>query len=422
MLFKYFLIYAVVFFGILVGVFLLLTLLESLSRVKNPQPRKFPSISLIVPAYNEEKNIAKAIMALAQLNYPSEQLEILVIDDGSRDRTFEIAKKAAAEIMKSKNILVKVFTKKNGGKASAINLGISKSKSEIIATLDADSFVTKDALLKMVGYLDNPKVVSVTSSLKVYKPKGFLQRVQHIEYLFSIFMRKIFAFLNVIHITPGPLSIYRKSFFDKYGGFDEDNPTEDTEIAFRIQSHHYKIENSVDAIVYTVAPSNFNVLLKQRVRWYSGLLKNLKMYPQLFNPSYGYLALFALPAALLSVVLLLIVVTYFTYLLVDAWIQTFNYWLSVNFDFVTLMKGFKIEYMYYELTSPVSILLLISLLFNLAFIVIAKFASKDKRPLALSYIYYSAAYAYLYSFWWLMVLVYKTFGGKISWAEIKFKQ
>ena len=419
MLFKYFLIYTVVFFGIFVSMFLLLTLIENFKRTRNPVPKKFPSVSLIVPAYNEEKNIAKAINALARLDYPSEKLEILVIDDGSKDNTLEIAKKTAASI---KNISVKVFSKRNGGKASAINFGISKTKAEIIATLDADSFVTKDALMKMIGYLEDPKVVSVTSSLKVYKPKGFLQRIQHIEYLFSIFMRKNFAFLNVIHITPGPLSIFRKSFFDRYGGFDEDNPTEDTEIAFRIQSKHYKIENSVDAIVYTVAPTNFNVLLKQRVRWYSGLLTNLKMYPQLFNKSYGYLALFALPAALLSVLLLLIVVSYFSYLMIDAWIDTMIYWNSVNFDLITLMKGFKIEYLYYELTSPVSIILLISLLFNLAFIIIAKLLSKDKNPLAFSYIYYTAAYAYLYSFWWLVVLFYKIAGGKINWAEIKFKQ
>jgi cellulose synthase/poly-beta-1,6-N-acetylglucosamine synthase-like glycosyltransferase len=418
MLFKFWLIYIVVFFGIFIGVFLLLTLIENFRRVKNPQPKRFPSISLIVPAYNEEKNIEKSIIALSKLDYPSDKMEILVIDDGSRDRTFEIAKRTAARI---KNVAIKVFTKKNGGKASAINLGISKSKAEVIATLDADSFVTKDALLKMIGYMEDEKVVSVTSSLKVYNPKSFFQKIQHIEYLFSIFMRKIFAFLNVIHITPGPLSIYRKSFFDKYGGFDEDNPTEDTEIAFRIQSHNYKIENSVDAIVYTVAPSNFNALLKQRVRWYSGLLKNLKMYPQLFNPSYGYLSLFALPAALLSVALLLVVVVYFTYILLNAWLDTIIYWNSVNFDFITLMRGFKLEYLYYELTSPVSILLLISLLFNLAFIISAKFLSKDKNPMAIGYLYYTAAYAYLYSFWWIMVLIYKTFGGKIHWAEVKFK-
>ncbi|MEM2956331.1 MAG: glycosyltransferase [Candidatus Pacearchaeota archaeon] len=420
MLFKYLLIYVTVFFGIFVGVFLLITLMENWKKIKNPSPKKLFSVSLIVPAYNEEKNIAKTISCLANIEYPKNLLEILIIDDGSRDNTFKIAKQAARK-EHSKGIQIKVFTKPNGGKASAVNFGIKKSLGELVGTLDADSFVTKDALMKMIGYFNDEKVAAVTSSLKVYKPKGFLQRIQHIEYLFSIFMRKNFSFLNVIHITPGPLSIYRKAFFEKYGGFDEHNLTEDTEIAFRIQSKNYKIENSIDAVVYTIAPDKFNELLKQRIRWYYGLLKNLQMYPNLLNPTYGYLALFALPAALISVLLLLIVVSYFTYISIDSMIKTLTNWSIVNFDLITLMKGFKIEYLYYELTSPLTILLLISLSFNFLFIFLAKIGSKDKKPIMLSYAYYMAAYAYLYTFWWFVVIIYKLFGGKIGWKEIKYK-
>jgi cellulose synthase/poly-beta-1,6-N-acetylglucosamine synthase-like glycosyltransferase len=222
-------------------------------------------------------------------------------------------------------------------------------------------------------------------------------------------------------VTPGPLSLYRKSFFDKYGDFDEDNLTEDTEIAFRIQAHNYRIENSMDAEVYTIAPKNFKELLKQRTRWYYGLLKNLKLYPQLLNPKYGYLAMFALPAALLSVILLLIIVVYFSYLGIDSFVQTFIHWNEVGYDFLTLIKDYKLSYLYYELTSPVTILLLFSLSFNLLFIILAKIGSKDKEPIKLSYAYYMAVYAYLYSFWWAMVLFYKVLGGKIKWKEIKYR-
>ena len=166
MLFKYFLIYIVVFFGIFVGTFLLLTLIENWRRIKNPMPMRFPSVSIIIPAYNEESNIAKTISSAARMNYPKDKLEILVVDDGSKDKTLEVAKTAARSCHSKYGIKVKVFTKKNGGKATAINFGIKHVKGEIIGTLDADSFPEKDALMKMIGYLENDKVASVTSSLK----------------------------------------------------------------------------------------------------------------------------------------------------------------------------------------------------------------------------------------------------------------
>jgi cellulose synthase/poly-beta-1,6-N-acetylglucosamine synthase-like glycosyltransferase len=422
MLFKYFIVHLAIFFGILTSVFLLLTMIEHRKRLKNPEtPKKFPFVSIIIPFYNEEESMANSLISLAELNYPKDRYEIILVDDGSTDKSLEIARKMAKIQMQKQKVSIKVFTKKNGGKGSAVNFGISKSKGEIIGSMDADSFATKESLTKMIGYFSKPDVTAVTASLKIYKPKGIIKRIQHIEYLFGIAMRKIFSFINVIAITPGPLSLYRKEFFDKYGGFDEHNPTEDTEMGFRIQSNHYRVENCIDAVIYTIPPATFGELLKQRMRWYHGYLKNLRDYPQLFNPKYGYLAMFAMPASLISVGLLMIVVIYFTYLFISKWITTILNWNAISFDLLTAMKDFKFEYLYYELTSPVTILLLISLILNLSLVLIGKIGSRDKEPFRLSYAIYMASYAYLYSFWWIMMLLNKIFGGTVKWKTKKYE-
>ncbi|MFC1686195.1 glycosyltransferase [Nanoarchaeota archaeon] len=405
MLFKYQLIYTASFFGIFLSVFFFLTLLENLNKIKNPKLKGKPFVSVIVPAYNEEKNIRKTIDSLLHLDYP--HFEIIVIDDGSTDSTLRIAKEMAKLDKK-----IKVYTKKNGGKASAINFALKRTKAKFVATLDADSFVTPSALKKMIGYFGDPTVASVTPSLKVYEPKGWLPRIQQIEYLFGVFYRKIFAFLNVLHVTPGPFSLYRKEFFDKHGMFDEDNPTEDTEIALRIQSNHYKIENSIDSVVYTVSPRKFVELLNQRKRWYYGLITNLENYMHLFTPQYGYLALLALPAALLSVVLIFMLVGYFFYITIDKAIQAFINYGLVGFDFITLLKGFKLEYLYYGYVGPLTFFLVALVLINILFVYLAKKHSGGKEKLKLSYFYYFGSYAYLYAFWWLVAIISRFFGVK----------
>lgn len=407
MLFKYQLIYFASFLGIFLATFFILTLLENLHRLKNPKMRGKPFVSIIIPAYNEEVNIRRTIDSVQHLKYPN--FEIMVIDDGSTDETLRIAKEMARHDKR-----IRVFTKPNGGKASAMNLGIFKSKADFIATLDSDSFVTPMALNRMMGYFGDDAVAAVTPSLKVYNPQGWLPRIQQIEYLFGIFYRKVLSFVNVLHVTPGPFSVYRKDFFVKHGGFDENNPTEDTEIALRMQSNHYKIENSINAVVYTVVPTSFMELLDQRKRWYYGLLRNLENYMHLFKPSYGYLSLVALPSALISVVLVFSLMGYFAYNLADAAVQMVMNFSLVGFDLLTLLKGFEPELLYYQFIGPTTFFLIILAALNLLFVVIAKVHSDDKEGLKLGYFYYFGSYAYLFAIWWLFAIVARLF-GTIKW-------
>ena len=296
------LIYIFTYVGLYFSFYSLFTFFHGFSRLKNPVSKKQYSVTITVPAYNEEKTIERTITSLLDLNYPQEYLDIIVVDDGSTDNTFAIAKKISG---------IRVFRKANGGKGSALNFALKKSKGEIFGALDADSVAGPESLSKMVGYFDDLDVCAVTPSLKVEKPTNFLQKIQYVEYLFGVFLRKVFSFIDAIHVTPGPLTLYRKEFLLETGGFDEHNLTEDTEIALRIQSKNKRIENAIDAEVFTKTPRTFKPLFYQRLRWYVGFLNNVFKYRHLFRPRYKLLGMFILPSAFLSIGIVMFFVLYF---------------------------------------------------------------------------------------------------------------
>lgn len=400
--------YTVSYFGLFTSIFFLLTLLENKNRISNPKPKHFPKVSIIVPAYNEEKTIAKTIRSLLNQNYPQDKFEVIVVDDGSKDDTYKVASSFTSHNLR-------VYRKENGGKASALNFALDKCTGEFVGALDADSFVTKNALRKIIGYFENPMIMAVTPSLKVYKSQSILQSIQKIEYLFGIFLRKIFSFLGSIHVTPGPFTIYRKKFFDMYGKYDENNLTEDIEIALRIQTHRFIIENSVDATVYTVAPKTFKPLLKQRLRWYVGFINNVINYKHLFNPKYGNLGIFVLPAAFISAFLVIVTLFYSLYKFTNNTIQKISNWFAIDFDIWRLFK-WDFDAFFINLNSIV-ILAFIALIIGIFIIVLAKILSKEKSHIKLSYLFYLVFYWFLYGIWWFLAGVYKLVGKKIYWGH-----
>jgi len=404
-------VYIITYFGIFTTVFFLYTLFEFKNELKNPIFKRFPKVTICVPAYNEEKNLAKTIESLLNLDYPKDKLEVMVIDDGSKDRTYEIAKKF-------EKYGVRVFKKKNEGKGPTLNFALKHSKGELFGALDADSFVNSDALKKMIGYFENPKVMAVTPSLKVYQPKNVLQKIQYIEYLFGVFLRKIFAFLGSIHVTPGPFTIYRRCFFEKCGGYDEHNPTEDIEIALRIQSKHYEIENSANANVYTVAPKRFRSLLKQRIRWYLGFINNVYHYKKLFSKEHGNLGVFILPASFISVVFAVFMLIYSGHLFFKNVIRDFINYKAIGFDFLTLLN-FNFDFFFIN-TNLLTILSLISIATIILILIIAKKISEEKTALKFYYPFYFFFYWMLFGFWWVMAGIYKLIGKKVAWGQRSF--
>ena len=282
--------YAIAFATTYVAVLFLLLYLEEAEGMEDPKPKRFPSVSIIVPAYNEGEHIAKTIKSLLSLEYPGKK-EVIVVNDGSTDGTGNVARRFVKKG-------VAVIDKPNGGKASAMNLGISRAKGELVAVLDADSIVAGDALLHMVGYFDDPEVAAVTPMMKVWESRTPVQKLQKAEYILNSFMKKLLEQLDAITVTPGPFSVYRRSVFRKLGGFDEKTITEDQEIALRIQRANLRIASSVGAVVYTDAPESLRELYLQRKRWYTGFLQNIWEYRDLVSPKYGDLGLFVIPVTL----------------------------------------------------------------------------------------------------------------------------
>ncbi len=416
------LVYVTSFFGLFTTIFFFYTLWEYKHRIKDPEvdlnkKEDTPFVSVVMPAFNEGKNIKKTVESVQKLNYPRDRMEIVLVDDGSTDDTFEVIKKMAL-----KDSRIKAYTKKNGGTADAKNFGIKRARGEFIVTLDSDSFVSPDALKNMIGYMKDKKVMAVTPSMSVYKPKGFLQNLQYVEYTLGIYLRKVFGLLNCIHVTPGPFSIYRKSFFEKYGYFETGNLTEDIEIALRIQKHGYKIENSIHAGVYTVAPNNFKALLNQRMRWYYGFVQNILRNRDLFKPKYGYLALIMLPAAFISVALTVLIFFYFIYKNIQFVVDKIIYVLVTKTDLFTVeLKSFRLQYITDVLnnfiTNPFILLAIVALILTIISVMFAKRSVKDSHKMFWPFVLFALTYWFFYAFWWLAPFIWKGLGGKIKWGK-----
>lgn len=274
---------------------------------------KYPIVSLIVPAYNEEKTIEKTLNAIKNIDYPN--LEVIVVDDGSTDKTAEIVSKFED---------FKLIKKKNGGKASALNVGVDHAKGEIVGCVDSDSYPTKNVLKIMTQYFKDKKVASVTSSILVKNPETTIQKLQEIEYLMICWTRKILEFLESIYVTPGPLSLYRKDALIKIGKFDEKVMTEDIEITWRLQKYGYKIRMALSAIVYTDVPKKFKTWWKQRVRWNVGGIQTAKIYsPTIFKGEYGIFGVFIVPFFISSFFLSIIGVLLISYLFGTWFVDSF---------------------------------------------------------------------------------------------------
>lgn len=294
--------YILLFLTLYFEVFLLTTYFEDREKFKRTptlprMPGKYPSTTIVIPAWNEAATIAGTIESLLALDYPKDRLQIFVVDDGSTDRTFEEAKKFLVFPQ------VKVFKKENGGKYTALNLALRHTTTELVGCLDADSYVKGDALKEIIPYFDDPQVMAVTPSVQIHKPDNMIRHIQSAEYMVGEFTRKIFSRINGLYVTPGPFSLYRRKIFDTIGGFVHGYGTEDMEMALRLQSHRMKIENAQNALVYTVAPKTPRALYLQRVRWVSGFLKNaFFQYRHMFlNKHYGNLGLLTMPFAFASI-------------------------------------------------------------------------------------------------------------------------
>lgn len=258
-----------------------------------------PFVSIIVPAYNEELNAVSSLHNLLKTEYAN--FEIIFVDDGSKDSTFEKVSEAFRN-----NPTVKIYTKPNGGKASALNYGILQSKADFVVCIDADTKLLPDAVSLMMMHFYSPKddhavVGAVAGNVKVGNEVNMLTRWQSIEYTSSQnFDRKAFASLNAIMVVPGAIGAFRKKAIEDAGGFTTDTLAEDCDLTIRILRCGYTIENENRAIALTEAPETLSMLVKQRFRWNFGVMQTFwKHRDTVFNPRYKWLGWIAMPNILI---------------------------------------------------------------------------------------------------------------------------
>ena len=254
-----------------------------------------PSVSIIIPAYNEGKVIEKTIRSVLELSY--KQKEIFVVDDGSKDDTLEIAK-----LMETNNPISVISKKKNGGKWNALNKGIELSKSEIIVCIDADTVLDKNAIQPLVRHFIDSKVGAVAGNIKVGNRQKILTKLQALEYISKLnIQRRSEAFFRKVTVVPGPLGAFRRSIIKEVGFYSGDTFAEDADLTLKILKAGYKIKYEPNSIGYTEAPTSIFDLAKQRYRWYRGLLQVLiKHKGMVLNPKYGITGLFIIPWASLN--------------------------------------------------------------------------------------------------------------------------
>jgi len=244
----------------------------------DPKPSELPPISIIIPAYNEENVIEGALDSLMRLDYP--QYEVVVVDDGSSDDTLSLSSRWEGH---HGNAEYRIVTKRNGGKATALNTGIAVSKHPFVFCMDADSRLESLTLRKAVQQFDDPSVGAVAGNVKVQNRGKIITKLQALEYIEGLNLpRRAQGFIAAVNIVPGPVGLFRREALEEVGGYDTDTFAEDADLTLKMVAAGWKAVYEDAAIAWTEAPENWLDLVQQRYRWTRGILQSLKKRKGLF--------------------------------------------------------------------------------------------------------------------------------------------
>ncbi|HLC74599.1 MAG TPA: glycosyltransferase family 2 protein [Candidatus Nanoarchaeia archaeon] len=405
---------AITYFLILYfSIFWLLALLDPFV-VRKKQFHVHPSVSVIIPAYNEERTIKTCLDSVLAMKYPD--LHVIVVDDGSTDKTAAIVKTVQA----AATIPFQFLQQPNKGKGAALNHALREATTEFYATLDADSTVEPLLLEKLMPYFADEQVASVLPLLKIKDPKNILQRIQRYEYIINMFYKMLNSKLDCVHVTPGPFSVYRTDVIKKIGGYDEHNITEDLEIALRLQQHHYQIVQTGEAAVYTIPPATIGGLYRQRNRWYKGsVLNSLKYKHIMFDRKYGDFGFMRLPTVIVGGALSIIVIATLGYDLVTYLWRKYLQLRAVDFDIFTLLQNWTFNFHILDLRF-VELFVAVCVIAMGIGVMIASFRYSQEKitrygKTFFSLVYYMFLYSFLLSVVWVMIGVEMLRGKVQKW-------
>lgn len=413
-------VYTVSFFSLYVQIYFLIVFLENRGNItihRTPirlfeKDEDYPGVTIVVPAYNEGESVAVTTESLLKLNYPKDKLFLILVDDGSKDNTWEVMQRYKDHPQ------IKIFTKPNGGKFSAQNLALDNTTTPFMGCLDSDSTVHPEALNRIMTYfLEDERNMAVAPTIVSSKEENVIQKAQKTEYELQIYMKKMMSLVNAIHVTPGPFSIFRKEVFDKIGKYKHAHTTEDTEIALRMQKHHMKIENAPDAYVYTNTPKTVKSLYKQRKRWIYGFIQNALDYRGLFfKKKYGNIAFINLPISFMllsSVLFLVISILRSLYQFVKAQSLTISA-IGVNLDMIT--PKFKMDLFFLNTSALmfISIFLWLLVFFSLY---MSHQMLYGKTKINLSIIWFFVIYTLVAPFWIIKAMFNALRNYEASWTK-----
>jgi cellulose synthase/poly-beta-1,6-N-acetylglucosamine synthase-like glycosyltransferase/peptidoglycan/xylan/chitin deacetylase (PgdA/CDA1 family) len=224
-----------------------------------------PSVTVIVPAYNEEVGIERAVRSLDSADYPD--LEVIVVDDGSTDTTASIVERVGSD-------RVQLVRQDNAGKAAALNTGVRLSTSDVVVMVDGDTVFEPDTIRCLVRPLGDERVGAVAGNTKVGNRAGLLGRWQHIEYVVGFNLdRRMYEVLQCTPTVPGAIGAFRRDVLTEVGGISSDTLAEDTDLTLAIGRTGRRVVYAEQARAWTEAPSTLTGLWRQRYRWSYGTMQ-----------------------------------------------------------------------------------------------------------------------------------------------------
>jgi cellulose synthase/poly-beta-1,6-N-acetylglucosamine synthase-like glycosyltransferase len=283
---------------IIVGIFAII------DRLRGPHPQASPGfnprVAVFIPAYNEEKVIVRTIRSVLNSDYTN--LHVIVVDDGSTDRTFEVAREAYAKDIAAGR--VQVLTKPNGGKAAALNFALEGIDEEFYVGIDADTVIAMDAISKLIPHFEDERVGAVAGNAKVGNRVNLWTRWQALEYITSQnFERRALDLFNVVMVVPGAIGAWRTAGAKAAGGYPINTVAEDADLTMNLLEQGYKVIYEDQALAFTEAPIDAKGLMRQRFRWSFGTLQAVFKHKQAFTKNRA-MGLFALPNILIFQILL----------------------------------------------------------------------------------------------------------------------
>lgn len=370
-----------------------------IKKKKLKKEKDYSSISIIIPAHNEEDFIKDCINSVKNAEFNGKK-EIIIINDGSSDKTQEI-------ISQIKNI--KIIQTKHIGKSASINKALKIANGEIIAIVDADSVIEKNSLNYIKNELEKENVAGTTSIIKVKNRKKLICMWVHIEQLYNSLMRLILSKINANISTPGPLSAYRKDALKKINGFSTKGYSEDLDITIRLIRQGYKITLAKKAYAQTNMPYTRKWFFKQRLRFAKGMLNIFKTHLRLNK---NIIDLYTLPILLFTYLQAIIMGSFSSYQIISGY---YNYFiikgtafslgaLKFFFEWFSIVGFIKWSINIISGNLPLTIIAILGIIstalsYPLYFISIFKFDKKFD-------IYHLIPIFFMYPFWLLIMIIY----------------